>query len=170
MVKDGQFREDLWYRLNVFPIWIPPLRERTFDIPILVHHCLQQKARELKLTEIPLVLPGAMETLMQYSWPGNVRELQNVVERALILNPRGPLSFDHLWQRSFPTLPQTEPDLYQFSSLDEHTAQYIRQVLRKTNGKIYGPGGAAEILKIHPSTLRNRMDKLNISYHKHQRG
>ena len=100
MVKANQFREDLWFRLNVFPIWIPPLRNRRTDLPELLQHFISHKSKELKLPVIPVVSQGTVDLLMDYSWPGNVRELQNVVERALILNPSGPLTFKHIIQPS----------------------------------------------------------------------
>ncbi|MCK4250368.1 sigma-54-dependent Fis family transcriptional regulator, partial [candidate division WOR-3 bacterium] len=164
MVKTNQFREDLWYRINVFPIWIPPLRERKSDIPALLQHFISLKAKDLKLPAIPTLSPGAIDPLMQYHWPGNVRELQNIVERALILNPSGSLTFEHLnlpQQQKTSDLPEQtiEPD-----NLDEIISRHIRVVLSKTNGKIHGSGGAAELLGINPSTLRNRMDKLGIDY------
>jgi transcriptional regulator with GAF, ATPase, and Fis domain len=164
MVKANQFREDLWFRLNVFPIWIPPLRERKSDIPALVQHFIDLKTRELKLPAIPTLAPGAIDRLMEYHWPGNVRELQNVVERALILNPNGPLAFDHLnltspIQGSIISEQDREP-----AKLDEVVSQHIQRVLAIADGKIHGPGGAAELLGVNPSTLRNRMNKLGIEY------
>jgi transcriptional regulator with GAF, ATPase, and Fis domain len=96
MLKSGRFREDLWFRLNVFPIWIPPLRERKSDIPALLQHFISLKSTELKLPTIPTLSPGAIDPLMEYQWRGNVRELENVIERALIINPTGPLTFEHL--------------------------------------------------------------------------
>jgi transcriptional regulator with GAF, ATPase, and Fis domain len=97
MVAKQLFREDLWFRLNVFPIWIPPLRDRQMDIPALIQHFVNLKAREMNLTNIPTLSPGAIDPLMTYHWPGNVRELENVIERALIINPTGPLTFEHLY-------------------------------------------------------------------------
>jgi transcriptional regulator with PAS, ATPase and Fis domain len=84
MVSAGEFREDLWFRLNVFPIMIPPLRQRIDDIPALVHHFMERKARALKIWEVPTVPQEEIERLQAHHWPGNVRELENVVERALI--------------------------------------------------------------------------------------
>lgn len=164
MVNDGLFREDLWFRLNVFPIWIPPLRERKSDIPALLQHFINHKSKELKLTSIPTLSPGAIDVLMDYHWPGNVRELQNIVERALILSPQGPLSFDRIIhttkkKKAIPYSPITKTD-----KLDEVIASHIKQVLLKTDGKIHGPGGAAALLGINASTLRNRMNKLGIKY------
>ncbi len=159
MVTDNQFREDLWFRLNVFPIWIPPLRQRKTDIPALLQHFISLKAKELKLQAIPNLKPGAVDSLMEYNWPGNVRELQNVVERELILNPKGPLVFEHLALQKVTTRPKNESE-----NLDEMISQHIRNVLAKTNGKVQGKGGAAELLGINSSTLRNRMNKLGIEY------
>jgi len=166
MVKAHQFREDLWFRLNVFPIWMPPLRERRSDIPALLQHFISSKSRELKLPAVPTVSPGATDLLMDYHWPGNVRELQNIVERALILNPKGPLTFGHMnlpLQKENKKLKEQIPET---DNLAEMASHQIRRVLTKTNGKIHGPGGAAELLGLNASTLRNRMDKLGIKYGK----
>ena len=164
MVKTNQFREDLWFRLNVFPIWLPPLRERKIDIPALIQHFINLKSKELKLPAIPTLTPGAVDPLMEYHWPGNVRELQNIVERALILNPNGPICFGHL---DIPQLSETAEKTEQFSEsgkLDDVITGHIREVLVKARGKIHGPDGAAKVLGINPSTLRNRMNKLGIKY------
>ena len=96
MVRNKLFRADLWFRLHVFPITIPPLRERREDIPALVNHFVEKKCRELQFQHLPKLAPGAMAPLMAYSWPGNVRELENVVERALILSKGRPLTFDSI--------------------------------------------------------------------------
>jgi transcriptional regulator with GAF, ATPase, and Fis domain len=166
MVKLHQFREDLWFRLNVFPIWIPPLRERRSDIPALLQHFINLKSRELKLAAIPTVSPGAADFLMDYHWPGNVRELQNVVERALILKPTGPLTFDHLNMIPQDDISEGREQTDETATLDEIVSRHIRMVLSKTNGKIHGKGGAAELLGLNASTLRNRMNKLGIEYGK----
>jgi transcriptional regulator with GAF, ATPase, and Fis domain len=165
-VKSGEFREDLWFRLNVFPIVVPPLRERKTDIPALVQHFIGLKARELKLVTVPELAPGAINILMAYDWPGNVRELQNLVERALILHKDGPLSFERLsatLEHAGPG-PTSQPSSIEGDDLDEMITGHIKRVLKKVNGKIHGPGGAAELLGINPSTLRNRMKKLGIEY------
>lgn len=164
MVAAQTFREDLWYRLSVFPILIPPLRQRKTDIPALLEHFLKRKSMELKLQTIPPLAPGAIEQLSAYHWKGNVRELENVVERALIQYKSGPLRFDPF---IFPS--EDEPSVTSgpddgVLKLDEVISRHIEETLRKTNGKINGPGGAAELLGIHPSTLRNRMNKLKIPY------
>jgi DNA-binding NtrC family response regulator len=165
MVEAGRFREDLWFRLNVFPIQIPPLRERKGDIPGLVHHFIGRKSKELRCLKPPVPAPGAIDRLLTYSWPGNVRELENVVERAMILNKNGPLTFDHLVPNSHelrrPTVRFREDEPL---GLDAVMAEHIQKVLALTGGKIHGPGGAAEVLAVNPSTLRNKMDRLGISY------
>jgi hydrogenase-4 transcriptional activator len=166
MVDKHQFREDLWFRLNVFPIMIPPLHERKDDIPMLTHYFLEKKARMLKINEIPPLKNGAMSELVKYDWPGNIRELENVIERALIRHREGPLSFDVLDSNS-----RYHENKIPFSSkkwkpltLDELNSRHIRYVMQMTGGKINGPGGTAEMLGIHPNTLRRRMDKLKITY------
>jgi transcriptional regulator with GAF, ATPase, and Fis domain len=164
MVNHNQFREDLWYRLNVFPIWIPPLRERKSDIPALVQHFINHKSRELKLPIVPTLTVGAIDPLMEYHWPGNVRELENVIERALILKPAGPLTFEHLNPGLAQRTTQINEKSKEMDNLDQVVSRHIRQVLSKTQGIVNGPEGAASLLGINPSTLRNRMKKLGIRY------
>jgi transcriptional regulator with GAF, ATPase, and Fis domain len=166
MVGSGQFREDLWFRLNVFPIMIPPLRQRKGDIPSLVHHFIYRKSIEFKLKERPKLTTDAIDSLIAYDWPGNVRELENTIERALIQHRAGgPLSFEALFPLTAPgRIVQGQSRDEPFVSLDEMNARYIRRALEKTGGKIYGPGGAAQILNINPSTLRKRMNKLGIPF------
>lgn len=162
-VREGRFREDLWYRLNVFPIQIPPLRLRREDIPSLVQYFVEHKAREMNLEKVPRVSSENIDRLKAYDWPGNVRELQNVIERALILSRGGPLFFPKFGTLSRPqatvraAVQSSKP-----KTLNEAAADHIRQTLAETGGRIAGPGGAAEILKINPSTLRSRMKKLGI--------
>lgn len=165
MVKMKQFREDLWFRLNVFPIRIPPLRERKQDIPAFIHYFITRKSKELKLPAPPPLGAGVIDRLIAYPWPGNVRELENVIERALILSRGNPLTFDELIAG--------EPEGNAFTrggaedtplKLDEAMSQHIRRVLGMTRGKVHGKGGAAEVLGINPSTLRNRMNQLGIRY------
>jgi len=167
MVKANLFREDLWFRLNVFPIMIPPLRARKADIPALVHHFVQRKAMELKLPARPTLAPGAMDRLVAYHWPGNVRELENVVERALILNRSGPVKFafhDSAVDEDVCELSEDPSGSKEALLLDQAIRRHIQKVLRIADGKIHGPGGAAELMGINPSTLRNRMNKLAIPY------
>jgi hydrogenase-4 transcriptional activator len=167
MVTTGQFREDLWFRLNVFPIMIPPLRQRKGDIPSLVHHFIHRKSIELKLRERPKLASALMDRLIAYDWPGNVREIENAIERALIQHRAGgALSFEALLPLAAPdnTVRSLRSHIDPLVSMDEMTTLYIRRALEKAGGKIYGPGGAAQILSINPSTLRKRMNKLGIPY------
>ena len=165
MLAQGRFREDLYFRLRVFPILIPPLRQRPADIPALVHYFIQKKSRELGLRSRTAIAPGTMEALLDYAWPGNVRELENAVERALILSRGGPLVFPDLGGRTVekasigPMVLPEEP-----LALNEVTARHIRRVLQMTRGRVHGPAGAARLLEVNPSTLRKRMKKLNIPF------
>ena len=163
MILKGRFREDLWFRLNVFPILIPPLRERKADIPALLQHFIIKKTKELKLSHIPSMSPGSIDLLQKYEWPGNVRELENVVERAMILNPAGPLDFDFLATQEAKAAAGPDGTL-EMITLDDVMARHIRLALSKTRGKIHGAGGAAQLLGINPNTLRNRMNKLGIAF------
>ena len=170
MIKSGQFREDLLFRINVFPIMIPPLRQRREDIPALIHYFIEQKTKELKLGIPPKLAPGVIDQLMDYNWPGNVRELQNIVERALIRHREGFLTFENVVSTPAKKVElSTITDQTQgIAKLDEINALHIKRVLKLTKGKIHGPGGAAELLGIHPNTLRKRMDKMGISYRRHR--
>jgi transcriptional regulator with GAF, ATPase, and Fis domain len=169
MVTAKEFRQDLWFRLNVFPIMIPPLRGRKEDVPTLVHHFLGRKANELKISIIPKLEPGTLEWLKSYQWPGNVRELENMVERALIRSrgmiENSPLIFENFasppQENKTQSLSETESRL---PTLDEFNSTYIQKVLKIAKGKIEGKNGAAEILGIHANTLRGRMKKLGIPY------
>jgi transcriptional regulator with GAF, ATPase, and Fis domain len=167
MIASRGFREDLWFRLNVFPIMIPPLRQRKEDIPALVHHFIEHKSKELKLGEKPALAPGAIDKLIAYDWPGNVRELQNLIERALIQHRGGVLSFERFLPLSSPRAREAVQKAggnRPLVSLEEMNARHITQALERAGGKINGPGGAAEILGIHPNTLRKRMNRLGIPY------
>ena len=171
MVKTGRFREDLYYRLNVFPIVVPPLRERTSDIPVLVQHFIERKAKELKVGDTPQLAPGEIDVLMAYDWPGNVRELENVIERAMIMHGSEPLRFDELApslesKAIAATMKTPTTTDQQTLDLDTATAQHIRRVLEMAGGKIHGPGGAGELLGVNPNTLRYRMRKLGIRFGK----
>ncbi len=165
MVRTGRFREDLWYRLNVCPIMIPPLRERKGDVPGFTRHFVEQKSLGLKLANVPALGDSAIEQIMQHSWPGNVRELENTVERALILIRSGPLTFERFLPPSVNQPAATHPDEdEQPLTLDQVIADHIRFVLNRTKGRVHGAGGAAQILNVHPSTLRNKMKKQGISF------
>ncbi|RMH44121.1 MAG: GAF domain-containing protein [Deltaproteobacteria bacterium] len=157
LVADGRFRADLYYRLNVFPIAVPPLREHPEDIPALVDHILARVARSLG-RPFDGVAPGAVDRLMRYDWPGNVRELQNVIERAAIVS-RGPvLQIDDLGgQASAPRLRVAAGQ-----TLVEVERAYIMQVLEECGWTVAGERGAAARLGLNPNTLRSRMQKLGI--------
>jgi transcriptional regulator with GAF, ATPase, and Fis domain len=165
MVADGRFREDLWFRLNVFPISIPPLRLRREDVPALVRHFVDVKRRSLGLPAAPPIAPGALVRLQAYDWPGNVRELENLVERELIRSRRGELlRFDAVGPADRPAALRVEVPGPAPLRLDQAMAAHIERVLAMTRGKIHGRGGAAELLGVHENTLRNRMDRLGIVY------
>ncbi|MGL1894259.1 MAG: sigma-54 dependent transcriptional regulator [Spirochaetaceae bacterium] len=160
-VKNGNFREDLWYRINIFPLEVKPLRERKEDIPLLVDFFLSKKKIETNMSAVPKLSSYGLDQLLSYEWPGNVRELENVIERSILLSGGDELSFDNLG-----SINQTTK-LFDFSgTIDELLKTYIEMVLKKVSKKIHGPGGAAEILGVNPNTLRNRMDKLGIEYKK----
>lgn len=164
MIKQKKFRKDLWYRLNVFPIYIPPLKDRKEDIPRLAYYFATQKAIEMGLPFKPRFRPGAIEQLQFHDWPGNVRELQNVIEKSLIINGDEPLTFTNLLDNGDTPLqvsPIKQPG--RFLSMDEMIAQHIQKSLELSKGQVGGNGGAAELLKMNPSTLRARMRKLSIS-------
>jgi PAS domain S-box-containing protein len=155
-VRKGRFREDLFYRLNVFPITVPPLRQRTEDIPLLARFFIERVSKRVgkTITQIPA---GIMQKLQDYPWPGNVRELENVIERAVI-NSSGPklrLADD----LAGPVRKETPTRLKSLQAMEK---DHITRVLEETNWRIDGPKGAALILDMNPSTLRSRMSKLGI--------
>lgn len=162
-VAEGTFRKDLWYRLSVFPIFVPPLRQRKEDIPALVRHFMDVKAEKLNLRG-PVSIPEAeMTVLLGHDWPGNVRELEHVVERALIrasgLHGRVRFDIDPL-----PAPANGGGDAVDqgWPSLEELENRYVRAVLRHCGGKLTGPGGAAELLGVHYTTLRAYMRRLGL--------
>ena len=165
MLSSGQFREDLYFRIKVFPIMIPPLRERVTDIPMLVQYLIQKKSRELSKPIVSRLAPDSIDQLMSYDWPGNIRELENVVERALIKNQGDPLDFEMNTsgkkQASFSAEDLSGSGVL---NLDQVNAIHIKRVLGITEGKIDGPGGAAELMGVNPNTLRHRMRKLGVPF------
>ncbi len=154
-IRNGRFRQDLWYRLNVFPITAPPLRERIGDIPQLVRHFVEIFSRKLRkdISAIPVTV---MTQLESYHWPGNVRELQNVIERAVLNTYGSRLVLAEELKR--PQAAMETP----FKSLEEMERDHITRILEKTNWKVSGKGSAAEILGLKRSTLRAKMDKHGI--------
>jgi transcriptional regulator with GAF, ATPase, and Fis domain len=163
MVENKEFRKDLWFRLNIFPITIPPLRARKGDIPELAEYFAKCLSVEMNLPYRYRFAPHAMEQLQRYNWPGNVRELENVIEHALILSHGAPLSFPHL-DAILPESKSAPPgeDHSRALTMNEMMKRHIISVLNLTHGKIEGRGGAAEILNMKPSTLRSRMRKLGV--------
>ena len=158
-VAERHFRADLYYRLKVFPIMLPPLRDRGEDIPLLAQHFLQ--LCRVKLNRSNLIFgESALARLAQYDWPGNIRELQNVIERAAILAPTHIVEIDERVAISYPTRAAvTEQPI----TLHDSESLHIRRVLEQVGWRIYGPLGAANRLGINPSTLRSRMKKLGLS-------
>lgn len=160
-VAEGRFRLDLFYRLNVYPIQLPPLRERKEDIPVLAEHFLIKSAANMGRMEVPQLSLSALKQLSDYDWPGNIRELEHLIERTLI-KTRGNL-IEHI------ELPEIRNDQAQINlqnagrrTLEQIEADHILSVLKSCNGKVTGSGGAAEILGLPPSTLTSRMKKLGI--------
>jgi transcriptional regulator with GAF, ATPase, and Fis domain len=153
-VEEGRFREDLFYRLNVFPVVVPPLRERVEDIPGLVWAFVDEFSR-LFGKSIETVSKDSMRDLQRYAWPGNVRELRNVVERAVIL-ATGP----HLAISAPATSVRMPKEAMTLAALE---VEHIRRVLESTNWRVRGPGGAAERLGLKPTTLESRMARLGIT-------
>lgn len=156
LIREGRFRSDLYYRLNVFPIRVPPLRQRKEDIPALVDHFLRHFAQRMSRPGVK-VSGATLDLLLGYHWPGNVRELENILERAMIVAAGDDLQVDPTWL-SFP-LPFADESV---SSLADVERQIIRRALEQCRGKIYGPGGAAQALGLKPSTLYGKMRKFQI--------
>jgi len=154
-VREGRFRRDLWYRLNVFPLTVPPLRDRTEDIPLLVNHFVERFARK-QGKNISTIPSAIIKRLQQYSWPGNIRELENVIERAVVNTTNSKLHLADCLSSPQEKMPQG------FVTLKAMERSYIVRVLEKVNWKISGRNSAAEILDIDRSTLRARMKKLGI--------
>jgi formate hydrogenlyase transcriptional activator len=154
-VRKGRFRQDLYYRLNVFPITVPPLRQRQEDIPLLAQSFIERYSRKLG-KQITSVHKKTMKTLQDYPWPGNVRELESIIERAVILCPGPVLQLADKLDIS--SLPMSST----IRTLEEVERNQIHKILKEARWRIEGKDGAAAILGLHPSTLRARMHKLGI--------
>ncbi len=171
-VKQKHFREDLYFRLNVFPIFSPALRERKEDIPLLVSHfskliCEQRKVPYLSFSQ------KHIQELQRYNWPGNIRELQNVLERAMITARHGAVSFQYLLEQDQPVSQTKEtnviaenrtPDILTIEALKHLEIENLKRAVRYCEGKIFGEDGAAQLLGINPTTLISKLKKLNIEY------
>jgi transcriptional regulator with GAF, ATPase, and Fis domain len=175
-MAEGRFRRDLYYRLSVFPIQIPPLRERKQDIPLIAWAFVERRQAKLgrRIDQIPR---DVMDALVGYDWPGNVRELENVLERALILSPGRTLRLDDPLHSPARTAAVPAPDLAASPELvatpapsspaadhsfDAMAREHVRAVLERCAWRINGQGGAAEVLAVHPNTLRSRMKRLGL--------
>lgn len=172
-VKQKRFREDLYFRLNVFPIFSPALRERKEDIPLLVSHfskliCEQRKVPYLSFSQ------KHIQELQRYNWPGNIRELQNVLERAMITARHGAVSFQYLLEQDGQSISQTKetnvivengiPDILTLDDLKQLEINNLKRAVEYCEGKIFGEDGAAQLLGINPTTLISRLKKFGISY------
>jgi transcriptional regulator with GAF, ATPase, and Fis domain len=161
LVAEGNFRSDLFYRLNVFPITPPPLRERREDIALLTNYFAQKFRIRLK-KNISSIDSASLERLRTYDWPGHVRELEHVIERAVLLAEGEVLSVDLPLGRDERSGPGATPAPLRLRTMEEMERDYIAEVLQRAQGAIAGKGGAAELLGLPPSTLRNRMKKLGL--------
>ena len=158
-VSAGRFREDLYFRLNVVPLTLPPLRERTEDISLIARHFLATYTA--KYNRLPIELTSEHESnLLDYHWPGNIRELQNIIERAVILSTDEDAIIIELPVERATCARQFYGD---YQTMDELQRRYIKFAIEKTGGKIGGAGGIAELLGMKRTTLQNRMKKLGIS-------
>jgi transcriptional regulator with GAF, ATPase, and Fis domain len=168
LVRGGRFREDLYYRLSVFPIEMPPLRERKDDIPILAKHFLEVACKRFSRSRLHLTA-SLLRQLQNYDWPGNVREMQNVIERAVITSHVGSLRLDIPSVESRSAAPATtrsksreESEVIPDREMTRRMRDNMIAALKRSGGRIYGPGGAAELLGIRPSTFSSRVKKLGL--------
>ena len=160
MIHEKQFRSDLYYRLNVFPIYIPPLRERPEDIPLLARHFVQEFARRMNKT-VEAISTKAMDSLALYQWPGNIRELQNVIERSLVIHQTGTLSIEKCFSSGQPF--HRSPLRQSFRGSVAEDRKMIDSALAEAGGRVSGPSGAAAMLGIPASTLESKIRAMNIN-------
>ncbi|HLA59180.1 MAG TPA: sigma 54-interacting transcriptional regulator, partial [Puia sp.] len=159
-VAEGRFRLDLYYRLNVFPIELPPLRERTEDITILARHFIDSFNHKAG-KHITGMSDKVLKNMIAYHWPGNIRELENLIERSVLLTKGTVIDELFLPARQVLESSGINPDL-RMKTIFENERDHILKILKKCNGRIFGAGGAAEILNVPPTTLRSKMKKLGI--------
>jgi transcriptional regulator with GAF, ATPase, and Fis domain len=186
LIREGKFREELFYRLNVFPVELPPLRDRQGDVPLLVHFLVARFAARVGV-RIESVGKATLERLSHYPWPGNIRELENVLERAVILANGPMLEIDpEMFAAPAATRPANRGRQSPFGSeshesaatgtgpipplesLESSTRNHILAALEQSGGVIDGSSGAAKVLAVHPNTLRSRMKKLGIVRVRHE--
>jgi transcriptional regulator with GAF, ATPase, and Fis domain len=160
-IAAGTFRSDLFYRLNVFPLEIPPLRERKQDLPLLVEYFIHRYARKAG-KHIRVVSRTTMDLLLSYPWPGNIRELQNVIERSVIFCDTEHFSVDRSWLSREPSAPGQGSDLDLPGKLAAQEKEMIEAALRETAGRVFGPSGAAARLSTPRSTLESKIRSLKI--------
>jgi formate hydrogenlyase transcriptional activator len=161
-VSSGTFREDLYYRLNVFPIEVPPLRERRKDIPLLVEYFIDRYARKAG-KNIRSVEKKTLQLLQSYPWPGNIRELQNVIERSVILCETEKFLIDESWLSQQPRDKRSGGRMYLLQKVAATEKEIIEEALRESRGRVFGPSGAAAKLGIARSTLESKIQSLNIN-------
>jgi transcriptional regulator with GAF, ATPase, and Fis domain len=164
-IESGKFRSDLFYRLNVFPIELPPLRKRTEDIPLLVTYFVNRYARKAG-RHFTAIDKKSLDLLQSYAWPGNIRELQNVIERSVVVSESQTFSVDESWLSRRPSAPDpsdtaVQPTLFSRSPAQEKAA--IETALRECGGRVYGPSGAAAKLGIPRTTLESKIKALKIN-------
>ena len=167
MIQEKQFRSDLYYRLNVFPIYIPPLRERPEDIPLLVRHFVREFARRMNKT-VATISPETMDALTHYPWPGNIRELQNVIERSVVVYQKGNLSVKKSSFLGPPFHGGPARQSLRRSATDDR--RMIDSALAEAGGRVSGPSGAAAILGIPASTLESKIRSMNINKYSFKTG
>jgi formate hydrogenlyase transcriptional activator len=160
MIQEEQFRSDLYYRLNVFPIYIPPLRERPEDIPLLARHFVHEFARRMNKT-VTAISPQTMDSLTRYSWPGNIRELQNVIERSVVVHQKGSLSVKKCCLSGQLSRRSSSRQAFRRSATEDR--RMIDSALAEARGRVSGPSGAAALLGLPPSTLESKIRSMNIN-------
>jgi transcriptional regulator with GAF, ATPase, and Fis domain len=168
-IPAGSFRSDLFYRLNVFPIEIPPLRQRKEDIPLLVEYFVDRYARKIG-KKIRHVNKKTLDLLQSYPWPGNIRELQNVIERSVIVSETEIFSIDESWLSRRPIAPPAKAPLDLADKLAAQEKEMIEAALRETGGRVYGPLGAAAKLGMPRSTLESKIRSLGINKNRFKSG
>jgi transcriptional regulator with GAF, ATPase, and Fis domain len=166
LVEQNKFREDLYFRLNVFPLYSPPLRERIDDLPLLVKHFVHKICLRLNQPQHKISL-AQMQHLENYAWPGNIRELENIIERQVILAKKDKLNFEFLEKEismnNLPTNQPIKPDLMSAMQHKQLEKVNLENALKHCKGKIYGEGGAAELLGLKPTTFTSKLKKYGIN-------